>query len=63
VVSPSVQHIERRFTQRRHAQHYLVFWVMRMRLHYFSKTGEDSRGLEGTPGDSNRRDNSNVFTQ
>jgi hypothetical protein len=31
------------------------------RLHYFSKTGEDSRGLEGTPGDSRRRGNPNVF--
>lgn len=28
-----------------------------------SKTGEDSRGLEGTPGESNRCANSKVFTQ
>jgi hypothetical protein len=33
------------------------------RLQNISKTGEDSRGLEGTPGDSKRRANSKDFTQ
>ena len=33
-----------------------------MRLQNISKTGEDSRGLEGTPGDSKGPRNLNVFT-
>jgi hypothetical protein len=33
------------------------------RLQYVSKTGEGSRGLEGTPGEKKRRGNSRLFTQ
>ena len=39
------------------------FCMLPQRLQNISKTGEDSRGLEGTPGDSKRRRNPRGFTQ